>query len=739
MRKYAFLLTLFLSLLGSALRAVPDTMTITVEGNTFVKRTFTDGVLIFSNRSYALAGVPSDFNGFEFLASGGKIADEGTIIPSSDGFIYLIAPSGGLEGWTLIEGSEFYYSDVNQTKLSIYQKQVTASERITIPANTTFPGVSPLAKNIIYNDQKIYVKGDMIDIWPFVGGNAVFPQNTTFNLPTTFPSYLTGKKYAVALVEYPGVSQARADKACEITVATHYNTVSLPGWVYTGDYFAISSARNYYIYKYQYTTPGVWIDIPQRKTSGMVAPTLVFSDSIIWVNPLPLPGTVVTKSLDIKNVHITNPCFVILPDGDYLAGCTGALRYSGEAGGMSFFLSQDKGKTWKVQSENSIVMSFCNMFVHNNELYIMGPKGSYNDVVIRKSTDKGVTWTEPTDATNGILLTGGYYHSASVPVIVQNGRIWRAMENASNDSGSNKKAFVMSAPVDADLMKASSWTCTNQLMYNTTWLNGVGKEFKQWLEGNVVADKNGNVVNILRVDEDVHGGIAAITRISGPTQATFDPITDIVTFPGGGKKFTIRYDALTDKYWTLSNAEFDEDRVKTHNGIYKTGVPNGLLRNRLVLMCSDNLKDWTIKDTIVSSNNPFFHGFQYVDWNFDGEDIAAVSRTAFENEEGLPIRQHDANYLTFYRVEKFRDCLNAGLDSEKTNQWKIAVRDQQITITGNKMDLFDVTIYDITGRRVYSKTKTNEKLISARNFGKGLYIIVIDQNGDLFTQKIAVS
>ena len=41
---------------------------------------------------------------------------------------------------------------------------------------------------------------------------------------------------------------------------------------------------------------------------------------------------------------------------------------------------------------------------------------------------------------------------------------------------------------------------------------------------------------------------------------------------------------------------------------------------------------------------------------FDGEDIVCVIRTAMEESRGLPTRQHDANFLLFKRVEKFRQA-----------------------------------------------------------------------------------
>ena len=52
---------------------------------------------------------------------------------------------------------------------------------------------------------------------------------------------------------------------------------------------------------------------------------------------------------------------------------------------------------------------------------------------------------------------------------------------------------------------------------------------------------------------------------------------------------------------------------------------------------------------------PFFHGFQYADWVFDGDDIAAVVRVGAPESRGLPSRQHDSNMMTFVRIKNFRN------------------------------------------------------------------------------------
>lgn len=722
---------------GSLLYALPDQMTIKVAGTAFEKRKFTNGTVIFTNRTYTMENIPTEFAGFDFLASDGKTTNEGTITPSANGLIYIIAPLGSVAGWTLVPNTEFYYTDGTLTKLAIYQQTATANITVAIPAVSSFAGASPLAKVIQYANDTISVKGDLIDILTANGENNIFPQNTTFKFPLSIPSYLVGKRYATSLVEYNGVSQVSANQACDIFVATHYNTVNTPGWIYTGDFFAISSVRNYYIYKYQYTTPGEWIDIPQRRTTGTVAPTLVFCDNLTWVNPRTLPGTVITKSLDTKNVYITNPSITILPDGDYLAACTGALRFSGGNAGVTFFLSSDKGQTWQVQSANNGTMSYQNLFIHNGVLYVLGTNRPQGDIIIRKSLDKGVTWTYPSGNSDDGFLLAGQYHSAPVPLVINDGRIWRGFET--NFEGESKKVFVMSAPVDSDLMKASSWTFTNQLASQAFWISGNGKSFKQWIEGNVVVNRDGKVVNILRIDEEVYGGVAAMVMVNSPANISFDYTKDIINFPGGGKKFAIRYDSISDYYWTLSNAEFDEDRNKTHNGIYKNGIHCGLLRNRLVLMYSYDLRNWTVKDTIISSDNPFFHGFQYVDWQIENNDIVAVSRTAFEDTDGLPVRQHDANFFTFHRIANFRiNSPNSNVELQNESANIIKTFKGKIEVCVDNVNEFDISIFDYSGKAIYSGFNSTNRIIYTDNWVRGLYLISVNSNGKLYTQKVFI-
>ena len=263
------------------------------------------------------------------------------------------------------------------------------------------------------------------------------------------------------------------------------------------------------------------------------------------------------------------------------------------------------------------------------------------DFVVRRSLDFGRSWTEPKDEKSG-LIRCGFYHCAPVPVVRHKGKYWRAMENMGQEWGWGPfSALMTSISCEADLLDAGQWNFSNEIRYDSSWKEGA----TAWLEGNAVVTREGEVKDILRV---AYGpdDVAAMTSVSEDGKImTFNPEKDFIKLPGAGKKFTIRYDKKSKKYWTLSNFILEKDR---HN------MDGGAIRNTQVLMCSDNLTEWCIKDTVLTCDQPELYGFQYVDWQFDGKDIVFVSRTAWRDKTGNPPRQHDANYMTFHRIRNFR-------------------------------------------------------------------------------------
>jgi hypothetical protein len=363
-----------------------------------------------------------------------------------------------------------------------------------------------------------------------------------------------------------------------------------------------------------------------------------------------VPGTVIAYSPAASGLYIGSPSIVTLPNGDYLASHDffGPQSTEHSSAISRVYQSKNKGKTWKMISEIN-GQFWSKLVVHQGQLYLMGTHKHHGNTIIRQSMDGGKTWSNPTDGENGLLLVGEY-HCAPMPFIVYRGRLWRAMEDAMGPIkswGKRYGSFMMSIPLDKNPMQAANWTTSNVLPYESTYFNGA---FGGWIEGNALVGPDGGIWNMLRVDNKKSmQEYAAMVKISEDgKQATFDRNTGFIPFAGGSKKFTIRYDSTSHLYWTLSNIIPEE--VKLAN----PGKNPASIRNTLALSYSADLKDWHVKKIIFQHPDVLKHGFQYVDWLFDGKHILLACRTAYDDAFEGAHNNHDANYLTFYRIKKFR-------------------------------------------------------------------------------------
>jgi hypothetical protein len=354
---------------------------------------------------------------------------------------------------------------------------------------------------------------------------------------------------------------------------------------------------------------------------------------------------------ELTRTFLGSPSILRLPDGALLAthdyfgpGCP--RNHESEESLTSVYRSEDDGATW--QNITQIMNCYwSSLFGHQGSVYILGTAQQYGSIFIRCSDDGGFTWTHPADEQHGILFRGGYYHDppnyhcAPVPVVIHNGRIWRAFEDLNPAQwGRGFQACVISAPVDADLLDATNWTMTNKLPFDTDWIPADWGELQNpgWLEGNVVVTPDGELWNLLRFNSNPLVDKAAIVKINTDSQRlSFDP-ADFIDFPGGISKFTIRRDAETGLYLSLVN-EYTQ-----------TVTPRQ--RNILTFAVSENLRDWRLvrrlmeDDTGLSCEDSIkLTGFQYVDWQFDGDDIIYLVRTAYRGA----IRYHDSNRIV-YRV-----------------------------------------------------------------------------------------
>jgi hypothetical protein len=357
------------------------------------------------------------------------------------------------------------------------------------------------------------------------------------------------------------------------------------------------------------------------------------------------PGVVIAHSPASSGIYLGSPGVVKLDDRTLLAKCDefgpGSTEHSNAV--TRLYRSRDGGKNWR-RLKDVRGQYWSSIFAHRGAVYLIGPDRHNGQVVIRRSVDRGRTWTEPRDERTGQLTADSGYHCAPVPVVEHAGRLWRAMEDTKGPGGwgSQFRAFMMSAPADADLLLATSWTFSNRVGRDPSWLDG---RFGGWLEGNAVVTPEGRIANMLRADFRAHPEKAALIDISADGRtASFDPATGFVEFPGGCKKFTIRRDPRDGSYWTLSNFVPESQR----------GGEVERTRNTLALVHSRDLRHWEVRSLLLHHPERDHHGFQYVDWVFEAADLIAVVRTAFDDETGGAHNSHDSNFITFHCWRSFR-------------------------------------------------------------------------------------
>ncbi len=356
-----------------------------------------------------------------------------------------------------------------------------------------------------------------------------------------------------------------------------------------------------------------------------------------------------------------SPSIVRLPDGalvashDYFGpGCP--RNHEDEESLTSIYRSEDNGQTW---ANVTHVMNayWSTLFVHRGHLYLFGTSQQYGSIVIRRSDDGGFTWTHPRDEKSGLLFRGGFfhdnpnYHCAPMPILVHEGRLYRAFEDCKDARwGGGFLSLVVSAPVEADLLDAANWTMSNKVAFNPAWVPEAWGKLANpgWLEGNVVAGRDGQLWNILRFHSDPLADKAVRLRLSTDgTTLAFDPADGFLDgFPGGMTKFTIRWDESTGQYLALCNNNTDPKRPSQ--------------RNILSLCASADLVHWRVVKTLVEDESGLnwddslrLTGFQYVDWQFDGDDLIYFVRTAWRGARNF----HDANRMLFFQLHDYRQYL----------------------------------------------------------------------------------
>lgn len=359
-----------------------------------------------------------------------------------------------------------------------------------------------------------------------------------------------------------------------------------------------------------------------------------------------VPGVVINylhpddKAYSFSGNYLCSPSIVRHPSGCLFASMD-LFGHSAPQNLALIFRSDDNGESWHYVTE-LMPCFWAKLFIHKGDLYVLSCSTEYGDLLIGRSTDCGKTFEAPT-----VLLRGGSktncdgVHKNPQPVVYHKGRIYETLEWGSWSNGYHA-VMVMSCDENADLLDASNWHITPPVKYNPEW-EGVAKgESAGNIEGSLVVFPNGKLYNVMRYDTvntDPSYGLVLAYEIDEENPDSPIKYSHSIKFPCNLSKFMIKKDSKTNKYLSLANRITNKDKIRE--------------RTLISLMASDDMENWRVVADILDKRDDDWEtvGFQYIDFEIEGDDIIFVSRTALNGAFSF----HDNNYQTFHRIRDFRN------------------------------------------------------------------------------------
>ncbi|MGZ0707800.1 hypothetical protein ACWPKO_05640 [Coraliomargarita sp. W4R53] len=352
----------------------------------------------------------------------------------------------------------------------------------------------------------------------------------------------------------------------------------------------------------------------------------------VIINEIPSP-----KSYSIyvpKPIYVSDPSILVLSNGDYLASHAqfGGASNSSNEGKTQIFRSSDKGQTWtKVNGGNNLNgILRGSLFEHNGVIYLSGSNHDSNGSkhVIMRSDDWGDTW----DSQN--FTAGGF--ATPDNLVSYDDRRWLASTTTSASFASNNDPFE-----EASWLKSGGFPALNE-----SWLEDTFSTADNFIgEGQITASTTQGINILSKVRMLPYIAVSSVNPTNG--RVSFDPEMDLINLRGGEKKISIRYDEISKKYYMLANPI-----LPAHDN---TSLAPDLVRNTAAVLSSQDLRRWRMEKIFLYSKNIDYEGFQYFNFDFDGDDIVLAARVAFNVGGNKPPRGHDSNLLTFHRIADFRN------------------------------------------------------------------------------------
>ena len=197
-------------------------------------------------------------------------------------------------------------------------------------------------------------------------------------------------------------------------------------------------------------------------------------------------------------------------------------------------------------------------------------------------------------------------------------------------------AMVMSCDENADLLDPASWHFTppRPFAHFAPELEDLPSS-TMTIEGTLTLAPDGRLLNVMRFGKYHKTLCYAVDTTAPDAPLTYAGCMD---FPANYAKFTIKQDTVTGYYYSIGTRVYDPAQTKA--------------RDLLSLLRSRDLIHWEVVRDLLDYRgiDQAGIGFQYVDFEFDGEDILFLCSTALNGAHNY----HDSNYSTFHRVQNFR-------------------------------------------------------------------------------------
>ena len=335
--------------------------------------------------------------------------------------------------------------------------------------------------------------------------------------------------------------------------------------------------------------------------------------------------------------YLCSPSLVRHPDGFLLASMD-VFGHGDPQNLTLIFRSDDNGDTWHYVSE-LMPCFWGKLFIHRGELYMLSCSTEYGDLLIGKSTDGGKTFDAPVTLLRGSNGKNGNVgvHKNPQNILRYKGRLYTTLEWG---SWANKDfchaAMVMSFDENADLLDPKNWHFSEPVKF--AHFSAEIEDLPlctMTIEGTLAVAPDGRLLNVMRFGKYQKALVYEVNTENPDAPLQYSHLAD---FPANFSKFMIKFDPLSGYYYSVATMAYDPCNTST--------------RNLLSLLCSRDLKFWDVVCDLLDYRHEDAGkvGFQYVDFEIEGNDILYLCRTAMNQANSF----HDSNFSTFHRIPDFR-------------------------------------------------------------------------------------